>query len=101
MVCYGMNWARYSMNWQISVTPPALVGPYQDVRAVLSYGCNIVMPQGCNALAVSHGMNDSGQCQLDSCDNRYLSFEGISVIEPGTLTLSFTEEDSKQKNLIT
>uniref|UniRef100_UPI00300E1871 Tc toxin subunit A-related protein n=1 Tax=Serratia proteamaculans TaxID=28151 RepID=UPI00300E1871 len=36
---------------QISVTLPALVGPYQDIRAVLSYGGSVVMPRGCTALA--------------------------------------------------
>ena len=85
---------------QISVTLPALVGPYQDVRAVLSYGGSVVMPRGCKALAVSHGMNDSGQFQLDFNDPRYLPFEGIPVGDEGTLTLSFPDADSKQKALL-
>lgn len=85
---------------QVSVTLPALVGPYQDVRAVLSYGGSVVMPRGCKALAVSHGMNDSGQFQLDFNDPRYLPFEGIPVGDEGTLTLSFPDADSKQKALL-
>lgn len=85
---------------QVSVTLPALVGPYQDVRAVLSYGGSVVMPRGCKALAVSHGMNDSGQFQLDFNDSRYLPFEGIPVGDEGTLTLSFPDADSKQKALL-
>ncbi|WP_339009325.1 neuraminidase-like domain-containing protein [Aeromonas popoffii] len=85
---------------QISVTLPALVGPYQDVRAVLSYGGSVVLPQGCNAMAVSHGMNDSGQFQLDFNDSRYLPFEGIPVDDAGTLTLSFPDATVGQKALL-
>ncbi|WP_236637546.1 neuraminidase-like domain-containing protein [Photorhabdus australis] len=85
---------------QISVTLPALVGPYQDVRAVLSYGGSIVVPRGCEALAVSHGMNDSGQFQLDFNDPRWLPFEGIPVDDSGTLTLSFPEADGKQQAML-
>lgn len=85
---------------QISVTLPALVGPYQDVRAALSYGGSVVLPQGCNALAVSHGMNDSGQFQLDFSDSRWLPFEGIPVDDSGILTLSFPQADGSQKDLL-
>lgn len=85
---------------QISVTLPALVGPYQDVRAALSYGGSVVLPQGCNALAVSHGMNDSGQFQLDFNDSRWLPFEGIPVDDGGTLTLAFPQADGSQKDLL-
>lgn len=85
---------------QISVTLPALVGPYQDVRAVLSYGGSVKMPQGCTAMAVSHGMNDGGQFQLDFNDARWLPFEGIPVSDNGTLTLSFPDADDRQKDLL-
>ncbi|MFP2693907.1 neuraminidase-like domain-containing protein [Enterobacter ludwigii] len=85
---------------QISVTLPALVGPYQDVRAVLSYGGSVIMPRGCSALAVSHGMNDSGQFQLDFNDPRYLPFEGLPVDDSGILTLSFPDADGRQKDLL-
>lgn len=85
---------------QISVTLPALTGPYQDVRAVLSYDGSVKMPRGCDALAVSHGMNDSGQFQLDFNDSRWLPFEGIPVDEDGTLTLSFPDADGRQKDLL-
>lgn len=85
---------------QISVTLPTLIGPYQDVRAVLSYGGSVVLPQGCNALAVSHGMNDSGQFQLDFNDNRWLPFEGIPVDDTGILSVSFPDADSKQQALL-
>lgn len=85
---------------QISVTLPALVGPYQDVRAVLSYGGSVVLPRGCTAAAVSHGMNDSGQFQLNFNDSRWLPFEGIPVTDAGTLTLSFPDATGKQAELL-
>lgn len=85
---------------QVSVTLPALVGPYQDVRAVLSYGGSVVLPRGCRSLAVSHGMNDSGQFQLNFNDARYLPFEGIPVADSGTFTLTFPDADSRQKALL-
>lgn len=85
---------------QIGVTLPALAGPYQDVRAVLSYGGSVQVPAGCNAMAISHGMNDSGQFQLDFNDSRYLPFEGIPVDDTGTLVLSFPDADGKQKDLL-
>jgi hypothetical protein len=87
---------------QISVTLPALTAPYQDVRAVLSYGGSTVVPRGCEAIAVSHGMNDSGQFQLDFNDHRWLPFEGIPVDDQGTLTLTFPDatDDDGQKALL-
>lgn len=85
---------------QISITLPALVGPYQDVRAVLSYGGGVSLPRGCTATAVSHGMNDSGQFQLDFSDSRWLPFEGIPVDDSGMLTLSFPQANSNQKDLL-
>lgn len=85
---------------QVSATLPALVGPYQDVRAVLSYGGSALLPLGCDALAVSHGMNDSGQFQLDFNDPRWLPFEGIPVDDTGILTLSFPDVDVKQRDLL-
>lgn len=85
---------------QVSVTLPALIGPYEDVRAVLNYGGSLVMPKGCNAIAVSHGMNDSGQFVLDFNDARYLPFEGIPVNDGGSLTLSFPDATGRQKALL-
>ncbi|MDR0219231.1 MAG: toxin [Enterobacteriaceae bacterium] len=85
---------------QISVTLPALIGPYQNIRAILSYGGSTIMPRGCKAIAISHGMNDSGQFQLDFNDVNYLPFEGIPVDDMGTLTLSFPDFSGKQKDLL-
>ncbi|MDZ7322860.1 neuraminidase-like domain-containing protein [Kosakonia sacchari] len=85
---------------QVSVTLPFLIGPYQNIRAVLSYGGSVALPQGCNAVAVSHGMNDSGQFQLDFNDGRWLPFEGIPVDDSGTLTLSLQDVTGEQKELL-
>ncbi|MBD2802819.1 toxin, partial [Xenorhabdus sp. M] len=85
---------------QVSVTLPALIGPYEDIRAVLNYGGSIVMPRGCSAIALSHGVNDSGQFVLDFNDTRYLPFEGIPVNDNGSLTLSFPDSTDRQKALL-
>ncbi|CDH21941.1 A component of insecticidal toxin complex (Tc) [Xenorhabdus bovienii str. kraussei Quebec] len=85
---------------QVSVTLPALVGPYEDIRAVLNYGGSVMMPRGCSAIALSHGMNDSGQFVLDFNDARYLPFEGIPVNDSGSLTLSFPDATDRQKAIL-
>ncbi|WP_342227218.1 neuraminidase-like domain-containing protein [Rickettsiella endosymbiont of Rhagonycha lignosa] len=85
---------------QISVTLPTLVGPYQDVQAVLNYGGSVVMPRGCKALAVSHGINDSGQFVLDFNDAKYLPFEGIPVNDNSSLSLSFPHAMGKQAEML-
>ncbi|WP_340616840.1 neuraminidase-like domain-containing protein [Xenorhabdus entomophaga] len=75
---------------QVSITLPALLGPYQDVQAVLSYGGeNKWLAPGCKALAISRGMDDSGQFQLDFNDGKFLPFEGIAIDDKGALVLSF------------
>lgn len=85
---------------QISVTLPALTGAYQNIRAVLNYGGSAVKPRGCSAIAISHGMNDSGQFQLNFNDDRYLPFEGLPVDDTSTLTLSFPDATDKQKAML-
>ncbi|MDR6935068.1 neuraminidase-like domain-containing protein [Luteibacter sp. 3190] len=77
----------------IAVTLPALLGPYEDVRAVLSYTGEYAstLPAGCSAVAVSRGLADSGQFVLDFNDGRYLPFEGIPVNDKGTFALSFPD----------
>ncbi|SEO81199.1 virulence plasmid A protein [Luteibacter sp. UNC138MFCol5.1] len=77
----------------IAVTLPALLGPYEDVRAVLSYTGEYAstLPAGCSAVAVSRGLADSGQFVLDFNDGRYLPFEGIPVNGKGTFALSFPD----------
>lgn len=97
---YPAGLGQYRQIKQVSVTLPALMGPYEDVRAVLNYGGSLAMPKGCRAIAVSHGMNDSGQFVLDFNDARYLPFEGIPVNDSGSLTLSFPDATGSQKALL-
>lgn len=86
---------------QISVTLPALLGPYQDVQATLSYdGTYRGLANGCTAMAISRGMNDSGQFQLDFNDGKYLPFEGIDISDQGALVLRFPNATAKQQGLL-
>ncbi|MGJ7226851.1 neuraminidase-like domain-containing protein [Morganella morganii] len=85
---------------QISVTLPALTGPYQDVRAVLSYGGDVRLPDGCKAIAVSHGMNDDRQFRLDFNDGHWLPFEGIPVDNDSSLFLSFPEATKDEQKAL-
>ncbi|MBP4044867.1 neuraminidase-like domain-containing protein [Chromobacterium violaceum] len=89
---------------QVSVTLPALLGPYQDIQAVLSYsGQGDGIHQSCTRAAISHGVNDSGLFQLDFNDARYLPFEGLPIDGNGTassLTLSFPNAKGKQAEIL-
>lgn len=85
---------------QVSVSLPALLGPYQDVQAVLNYtgGVN-ELPPGCDNMAISRGVNDSGQFQPDFNDPRWLPFEGADIRE-GSMIISFPQAETKQKALL-
>ncbi|PFO90346.1 toxin, partial [Bacillus cereus] len=77
----------------LSVTLPALLGPYQDVEATLSLGGETV--------TLSHGVEDSGLFITDLNDSRFLPFEGMDLLS-GTLTLAIfhTEQDGDQRSLL-
>lgn len=85
---------------QISVSLPALLGPYQDIQAVLEYTGSLQLSNGCKAIAISRGVNDSGQFQLDFNDSKYLPFEGIPIDDQGGLILQFPNATEKQKALL-
>lgn len=88
---YPKNLGVHRLIMQISVTLPALIEPYQNVRALLEYegeGDN-QLPVGCKSIAVSHGMNDSGLFHLQFGDSTYLPFEGLSVNSNGKFKLRF------------
>ncbi|MCD4506930.1 Tc toxin subunit A [Chromobacterium piscinae] len=89
---------------QVSVTLPALLGPYQDIQAVLSYrGQGGGIHQSCTQAAISHGVNDSGLFQLDFNDTRYLPFEGLPIggdDNSSSLTLSFPNAKGKQEAIL-
>lgn len=77
----------------LSVTLPALLGPYQDVEATLTLGGETV--------TLSHGVDDSGLFITDLNDSRFLPFEGMDLLS-GTLTLAIfhTEQDGDQRFLL-
>jgi hypothetical protein len=97
----------------VSVSIPAVVGPYQNVNATLRQTSNFVLtkpdPQGAafllgamqgtqplsvrsswapnQAIAISRGVDDSGLFQLDFRDERYLPFEGTGAVSTWTLSI--------------
>jgi hypothetical protein len=77
----------------LSVTLPALLGPYQDIEATLSLNGQTI--------ALSHGMNDSGLFVTDYNDARYLPFEGMDPTS-GQLTLALyrVNEGQAQRSLL-
>ncbi|MGM7744136.1 neuraminidase-like domain-containing protein [Yersinia enterocolitica] len=77
----------------LSVTLPALIGPYQDIEATLSLNGESV--------ALSHGMDDSGLFITDFNDPRFLPFEGADPTS-GTLTLALfrANEAGDQRQLL-
>ncbi|CAI8979748.1 neuraminidase-like domain-containing protein [Pseudomonas chlororaphis] len=85
---------------QVSVSLPVILGPYQNIQATLSYAGSRIMPAGCTAIAVSSGMNDSGQFLLNFNDEKYLPFEGITIEDEGVLILRFPHAGGKQKALL-
>ncbi|MPY24335.1 neuraminidase-like domain-containing protein [Shewanella sp. YLB-07] len=90
---------------QVSVSLPALLGPYQDIQAVLGYSASGGgIHQSCIQTAISHGMNDSGQFQLDFNEGKYLPFEGLPIDggNSASLTLTFPNvaADKKQHDLV-
>ncbi|HEI9844262.1 TPA: hypothetical protein SLN72_001211 [Morganella morganii] len=89
---YPKNLGVHRLIMQISVTLPALIEPYQNVRALLEYVTDAKderLPEGCKSIAVSHGMNDSGLFHLQFGDSTYLPFEGLSVKGKGHFKLRF------------
>ena len=83
----------------LSVSLPALLGPYENVKALLRYQSNSPLADGCKAVAISHGLDDSGQFQLDFNDGKYLPFEGVPI-ETGTFSLVFPHASSSQKAML-
>lgn len=101
---YPRDLGEHRLIMQISVTLPALIEPYQNVRALLEYVTDVKderLPEGCKAIAVSHGMNDSGLFNLQFGDSTYLPFEGLSVKGRGHFKLRFFDVgDGDQKRLL-
>ncbi|PEQ33214.1 MULTISPECIES: neuraminidase-like domain-containing protein [Bacillus cereus group] len=81
----------------LSVTLPALLGPYQDVEATLS----LTSEGSTETVTLSHGMDDSGLFITDLNDSRFLPFEGMNLLK-GQLTLAIfhTGKDGDQRSLL-
>ncbi|UBM27352.1 Tc toxin subunit A [Pseudomonas sp. p1(2021b)] len=96
---------------RIAVTLPALLGPYQDVRARLRTSAT-GLPAGCNESAISHGMQDGGVFAPDGADShprwgaQWLPFEGLSIASASetddktVMTLNFADAKGEQKALL-
>ncbi|MGE8356563.1 MAG: hypothetical protein ACN6N0_09250, partial [Microvirgula sp.] len=108
----------------VSLTLPATVGPYQDIRATLAQTSSSVLltadiagvqylldsTQGSAAnvmtnlrpsqqIVLSTGLNDAGQFVLDMHDQRYLPFEGTGAVSNWRLTFPHASS-TDQTNLI-
>ncbi|MBF8742022.1 neuraminidase-like domain-containing protein [Pseudomonas guariconensis] len=98
----------------LAVSLPALLGPYQNVRARLRTDFR-GLPLGCEEVAISHGMQDKGLFLPDAGDShprwgaQWLPFEGLRIVEDEdedgkyrntTMTLSFTDVLGEQKTLL-
>lgn len=91
----------------IGVTLPALLGPYQDVRARLRTDIAVnELPSGCNECAISHGIHDNGLFSPDGGDShprwgaQWLPFEGMNAEGKSRMTLSFEDAKVTQKALL-
>ncbi|WP_214512678.1 neuraminidase-like domain-containing protein [Pseudomonas brassicacearum] len=92
----------------ISVSLPVTVGPYEDICAVLNQSYSKVEMattvgtakenlRASQQLALSHGIDDNGQFQLNFQDERYLPFEYTGAISRWTLT--FPNPDAQEAML--
>ena len=83
---------------RLSVSLPAVIGPYQNIRALLTQTYNAVqIAEGSDSplkenlrasqqIALSTGVDDDGMFQLRFDDERYLPFEGTGAISNWTLS---------------
>lgn len=108
----------------VSVSLPALVGPYQDVQAVLtqvasrtvlkaderamnalydqqdSDTSNILYnPRASQSICLSRGLDDHGVFQLDFNDERYLPFEGTGALSNWQLQFPRHQSQRQQQLL--
>ena len=83
---------------RVSVSLPAVIGPYQNIRAMLTQTYNAVQIaagedsplkenlRASQQIALSTGVDDDGMFQLRFDDERYLPFEGTGAISNWTLS---------------
>ncbi|MNF24189.1 hypothetical protein D3C76_160350 [compost metagenome] len=110
----------------VSVSLPVVVGPYQDIRALLTQvssktvlkpdkramnelyeqddrdSRNILFnPRASQSIGLSSGMNDHGLFQLDFNDERYLPFEGTGAVSSWQLKFPRHDKTPQQGMLET
>lgn len=89
----------------IAVSVPALLGPYQDLRATVTAATS-TLPPGCNQMALSHAMMDSGRFVAEGGDYRWLPFEGLKLTDETEgaistqMSISFADALTDQKALL-
>ncbi|WIF62926.1 neuraminidase-like domain-containing protein [Enterobacter cloacae] len=89
----------------IAVSVPALLGPYQDLRATVTAATS-ALPPGCNQMALSHAMMDSGRFVAEGGDYRWLPFEGLKLTDETEgvistpMSISFADALTGQKALL-
>ncbi len=108
----------------VSISLPALLGPYQDVQAVLTQVASrtvlkaddkamnalyelpdadtrniLYNPRASQSICVSRGLDDHGVFQLDFNDDRYLPFEGTGAISVWELSLPRHQSQRQQAML--
>lgn len=97
----------------ISISIPAIIGPYENIKAILTQTRNSVVTEGKidvvnyllglstqkpsaglrqdwasnQSIAISRGMDDSGLFALDFQDPRYLPFENTGAVSDWTLSM--------------
>ena len=89
-----------------TVSLPVTVGPYQDIRAILTQSYNAVQigatlkenMRASQQIAVSTGVDDDGLFVFNFDDERYLPFEGTGAIS--RWRLDFPHFDGSQKDMI-
>jgi len=91
----------------VTITLPAAVGPYQNIRATLqqtssamkrSPGSSATNTHTGEKVALSFGVNDSGLFSLSLDDPKYLPFEGTGANSSWTLT--FEDPTTSQQNVL-
>lgn len=91
---------------RISVSLPVTVGPYQDIRAILTQTYNAVQigstlkenMRASQQIAVSTGVDDDGLFVFNFDDERYLPFEGTGVIS--RWRLDFPQFGGAQQDMV-
>jgi hypothetical protein len=95
----------------VSISIPAVLGPYQNINATLKQTANAVNQKPNDRtqikdyrtnqqIAISHAMNDSGMFQLNFNDPRYLPFEGTGAISSWKLSIPLANNPGLVKSLI-